>query len=128
MTLILIKPISLSNWWGKLLIFGLILGLVHKIGTLSSFYLGLRACCYFHILLYLGYDMPLPPPPALSSSPHPVFFPVNSTNIGICPNIFWFLVLTILPHCRKVSRPYLVPVPNYWTLTKTIPWKGGFYG
>ena len=33
----------------------------------------------------------------------------------------WILVLTLLPHCSKISRPHLIPVPNYWTWSKTIP-------
>ena len=32
---------------------------------------------------------------------------------------FWLSLLNLLPHCCKTSRPYLVPVPNYWTWTKT---------
>ena len=36
---------------------------------------------------------------------------------------FWLLVLILLPHWCKISRPYLLPVPNYWTWTKTTPQK-----
>ena len=28
---------------------------------------------------------------------------------------FLLLILTLLPNCCEISRPYLVPVPNYWT-------------
>ena len=54
MTSILIKTISLSNWQCKLLVFDVILRLCNKIGTLSSFYLGLRVKCYFPVFLTLG--------------------------------------------------------------------------
>ena len=49
------------------------------------------------------------------------FSPVTSTNVGISPKTFWILVLTIFPHWCKISSLYLVPVPNYWTWTKTTP-------
>ena len=32
-----------------------------------------------------------------------------------------------LPHCCKISRPYLVQVPNYWMWTKTIPQRNCFF-
>ena len=44
----------------------------------------------------------------------------------LAPNIFWLLVLIFLPHWCQISRSYLVPVPNYWTWTKTNPWKSDF--
>ena len=53
--------------------------------------------------------------------------PVTSTNLGSSPKSFWLLVLTLLPHWCKVSRFYLVPVPNYWTWTKTTPQKICFF-
>ena len=43
------------------------------------------------------------------------FFPCNfykRTNQH--QEIFWLLVLTLLPHWCKISRLYLVSVPNYW--------------
>ena len=53
------------------------------------------------------------------------FSPVTSTKVGISPqNILTFLillplVLILLPHWCKISRPCLMPVPNYWTRTKS---------
>ena len=40
---------------------------------------------------------------------------------------FWLLVLTLLPDRCKISRSYLVPVPNYLTWTKTTPQKKYFF-
>ena len=37
-------------------------------------------------------------------------------------------LLTLLPYWRKMSRPKLVSVPNYWTSTKTAFQKSGFSG
>ena len=49
----------------------------------------------------------------------PSSFPsATSSNVGISPKNFWLLVLNFLPRSCKLSRPYLVPVPNYWTWTK----------
>ena len=41
-------------------------------------------------------------------------------------NTFWILVLNFLPYWRKILGPYLAPVSNYWTWTKTSPQKIGF--
>ena len=46
------------------------------------------------------------------------FFPLKT---------FWLLVLTLLPYWCKISRLYLVPVPNYWTWTKTTLQKKWFF-
>ena len=63
---------------------------------------------------------------------HTSFSPVTSTNVGTSPKtfwllvlikIFWLLVLIVFPHWCKISVSYLVPVPNYWTWTKTTPQK-----
>ena len=42
-------------------------------------------------------------------------------TLELAPQFFWLLVLTLFPHWCKISRPYLVPVPDYWTSIKTIP-------
>ena len=56
------------------------------------------------------------------------FSPVTSTNVRISPwNILTFS-FNLLPHWCKVSRPYLVPVPNYWTWTMSTQEKIGFCG
>ena len=45
------------------------------------------------------------------------------------PQYFWLLILIFFPPSCKISGPYLVPVWNYWTWTKTIPQKKiGFSG
>ena len=49
---------------------------------------------------------------------------VFSVNVEIIPQNF----LTLLTHWCKISRPYLVPVPNYWTWTKTTPQKSVCFG
>ena len=40
------------------------------------------------------------------------FYFVTYTNIGISPQNFLLLFLTLLPHWCTISRSYLVPVPN----------------
>ena len=56
------------------------------------------------------------------------FSPVTSTNVGIGPQNFLTFSLTLLPHWCKISSLYLVPIPNYWTLTRATIEKGGFSG
>ena len=46
-------------------------------------------------------------------APHTSFSPVTSTNLGIIPQNFLILVLTLLPQWCNISRPYLEPVPHY---------------
>ena len=55
--------------------------------------------------------------------PHTSFSHVTSATVGISPRNVLALVL---PHCCKISRPYLAPVPNYWTWTKSTPQKNWF--
>ena len=55
---------------------------------------------------------------------HTSFPPVTSVNVEISPQNF----LTLLTQWCEISRPYLVPVPNYWTWTKTTPQKSGCFG
>ena len=62
-----------------------------------------------------------PPPPPTS------FSPVASTNVGFSLQTFWHLVLTLLPHCCKISSSCLLPVQNCWTITKTTPQKKQFF-
>ena len=40
-------------------------------------------------------------------------------TLKLAPKTFWLSVLTLSPQWGKSSRQYIVPVPNYWTLTKT---------
>ena len=49
------------------------------------------------------------------------FSPATSTNVGISSKTFWLLVSTPLSHLCKISRPYLVPVSNYWIWNKSSP-------
>ena len=39
----------------------------------------------------------------------------------LAPKTFWLLVSTLLPHIPRIPRPNLVPIPNYWTWTKSTP-------
>ena len=55
------------------------------------------------------------------------FSPVTSTNIGISPENFLILVLTLLPHWCKILGLDLVPVSNNSTWTKTTPQKKWFF-
>ena len=56
--------------------------------------------------------------------PHSTSFsPVTSTKVGISPKNF----LTLLPHWCEIPSLYLMPVPNYWTWTKTAPQKKQFF-
>ena len=52
---------------------------------------------------------------------------VTSRNVRITPKTCWLLVFTLLPHWCKILRPYLVPVPSYWTWTKSTPQKNWFF-
>ena len=47
----------------------------------------------------------------------------TSTNVKIDPKSLWLIVSILFPHWFKILRPYLVPVPNYWTWTKSTPQK-----
>ena len=40
---------------------------------------------------------------------------------------FWLLILTLFPHWCKISRLWLVPVPNYWTWTNSTSQKNWFF-
>ena len=57
------------------------------------------------------------------------FFPSTSTNVGVSPkNFMTFSCFNpTLSHWYKVSRPCLVPIPNYWTWTKRTPEKLVFF-
>ena len=55
------------------------------------------------------------------------FPPVTSTNAGFSLQNFWLLVSALLPHWPKISRPYLVSVPSYWTWIKSTPQKNWFF-
>ena len=44
----------------------------------------------------------------------------------LAPKAFWLLVFILLPHWCKISRLYLVPVPNYWAWSKTTHQKKWF--
>ena len=89
--------------------------------------------------LYIGF---LWPPPLLNigfllkiglfSEPQKfkvlLFPPVTSINVKITHKTCWLLLLTLLPHWCKLSKPYLVPVPNYWTWIKANTEKSVFSG
>ena len=45
----------------------------------------------------------------------------------LAPQTFWLLVWTPLIHLCKILRLYLVPVPNYWTWTRSTPQKNRFF-
>ena len=62
-----------------------------------------------------------------SKRPPTSFSAVPPTNRGIRPQIFWIIVSIFLPNLCKISRPYLVPVPNYWTRTKRTHQKNWFF-
>ena len=55
------------------------------------------------------------------------FFPCNFYKLKNKPPKLWLLVLFPLPHLRKISRSYLVPVLSYWTWTNRIPKKNRFF-
>ena len=55
------------------------------------------------------------------------FSHVTSTNAGISLNSFWLLHLTSLPHLCQILRPYLAPVPNYWSWNRSTPQKNRFF-
>ena len=47
--------------------------------------------------------------------------------LKLTPKPFWLLVLTLLSHWHKISKLYLVPVPNCWTWIMTIFQKSWFF-
>ena len=51
------------------------------------------------------------------------FSPVTLPTQKLAYKTLWLLILTLFPHWCKISRPYLVLLPNYWTWTKTTPQK-----
>ena len=52
------------------------------------------------------------------------FFPCNFYKCRkLAPKTYWILVSTFLLHMYKISRAYIVPVPNYWAPQK----KHGFF-
>ena len=53
----------------------------------------------------------------------------TSRSVGISSKIVWLLVSNLLPHLPKIWRPFLMPVANYWTWTKsTLQKEIGFSG
>ena len=50
---------------------------------------------------------------------------INSSEGNIFLSLLFFrrqllsFLLTLLPHMCKISKSFLVPVPSYWTWTKT---------
>ena len=59
------------------------------------------------------------PPPSLL----PVFPMQLLKTYELAPKRFWLLVLILLSHSCKISGPYLMPVPYYWTSTNSTPQK-----
>ena len=55
------------------------------------------------------------------------FSPVISIIVGLAHKTFWLVFITLLIDWCKISSLYLVPVPNYWTWTKTAPEKKRFF-
>ena len=49
------------------------------------------------------------------------------TEKQLAPKTLWLLVLILLSQWCKMSRPYLVPVANYWTSTNSAPQKAWFF-
>ena len=55
-------------------------------------------------------------------------FPVKFLQMQQLPvKTFCILISTFLPHLRKSWRPLLVPVPNYWTSTKSSLHRNWFF-
>ena len=50
------------------------------------------------------------------------------TNVGNSPKTLWLFFWIPLIQLCKISRPYLVQLPNYWTWTRSSPPKIGFSG
>ena len=51
---------------------------------------------------------------------------LNKIKHGI-QNKDWLLLLTLLLRWCKISSLFVVPIPNYWTWTKTTPQKKRFF-
>ena len=55
------------------------------------------------------------------------FSPVTLQTLKLPLKTFWLLVLTLLSHWCKISRLYLVTLPNYSTSTNSTPQKSSFF-
>ena len=55
------------------------------------------------------------------------FSPVTSTNVGISLRNILTFSFNHFPNWHKISKPYLVPVPNYWTWTNNAPPKNWLF-
>ena len=60
-------------------------------------------------------------------APPTSFSLVTSIKVGISPKKLWHFVLTLLLHCFKIARSYLLSVLNYWTWTKCTSQKTCFF-
>ena len=59
--------------------------------------------------------------------PLPFFPHVTPTNVLINPKNFLTFSFNPFPRWCKISGPYIVAVPNYWTWAKTKPLKKCFF-
>ena len=55
------------------------------------------------------------------------FFLVTFANVGISTQNFLTISFSTFATLVKISRSYLVPVPTYWTWTKTTSQKKWFF-
>ena len=55
------------------------------------------------------------------------FSPATSTNVGVNLQNFLTFSFKTFATLVEISRPFLVPVPNYWAWTKTTPQKKWFF-
>ena len=62
-----------------------------------------------------------------TKKPPTSFSSVTSTNVGISPQNFLILVLTLLPHLCEISSPYLMPSYIIELGAKSIPQKNWFF-
>ena len=74
--------------------------------------------CFFLTLFRMGRG---------KKTPLSVFLPKLLLTHEIALKTSWRLVLTHLSHWCKIPNPYVVPVTNYWTVTKTTPKKSVFF-
>ena len=51
--------------------------------------------------------------------PYQLFPLQHLQTYKLTPKIFWLLVLILFQHWCKISTPYVVTFPNYWTWTKS---------
>ena len=91
-----------------------------KFKLLIIFNFLLMLLCFLFLKPYSGWGGGQKGPPTSFSR-------VTSRNVRTSFQNFLTFSFNLLPYWCKISGSYLVPLPNYWTWTKTTPQKKRFF-